>query len=132
VVTDDEALGPDRRQYRAQAHSTDLLGRVLVSARDQHLVVDGPVQNGCPGEAITPGELFLSAVAACGVELVQVIATDEHVGLTKVGVTVEGMIDRSRPVRDDVSLFSSVRLRFELGGVGDEEAASLIRAFTRR
>ena len=131
-MADDEALGPDRRQYRAEARSTDLLGRVLVSARDQHLVVDGPVQNGCPGEAITPGELFLSAVAACGVELVQVIAADEHVGLTKVGVTVEGVIDRSRPVREDLSLFSSVGLRFELGGVGDEEAAALIRAFTRR
>jgi hypothetical protein len=61
-----------------------------------------------------------------------VIAADEHVGLTRVGVTVEGVIDRSRPVREDLSLFSSVRLRFELGGVGDEEAASLIRAFTRR
>ena len=131
-MTDEGAVVSDRREYRAEARSTDLLGRVLVSARDQHLVVDGPVQNGCPGEAITPGELFLSAVAACGVELVQVIAADEHVGLTGVGVTVEGVMDRSRPVREDVSLFSSVRLRFRLGGVGDEEAASLIRAFTRR
>lgn len=131
-MADEGAVVSDRREYRAAARSTDLLGRVLVSARDQHLVVDGPVQNGCPGEAITPGELFLSAVAACGVELVQVIAADEHVGLRSVGVTVEGVMDRSRPVREDVSLFSSVRLAFELGGVGDEEAAALIRAFTRR
>lgn len=131
-MADEGAQVSDRREYRAEARSTDLLGRVLVSARDQHLVVDGPVQNGCPGEAITPGELFLSAVAACGVELVQVIAADEGVGLTGVGVTVEGVMDRSRPVREDVSLFSSVRLAFALGGVGDEEAASLIRAFTRR
>jgi uncharacterized OsmC-like protein len=60
----------DVREYAAQAASTDTFGRVLVSARDQHLVVDGPVQNGCPGEAITPAELFLAAVANCGVELV--------------------------------------------------------------
>ena len=59
-----------------QARSTDTFGRVLLSARDQHFVVDGPVQNGCPGEAVTPGEIFLAGVAACGVELVQVFARE--------------------------------------------------------
>src|SRR5258708_4818273 len=62
------------RRYKTGARSTETFGRVLVSARDQHLIVDGPVQNGCPGEAITPAELFLSGVAACGVELIQVLA----------------------------------------------------------
>ena len=61
------------RRYKTGARSTETFGRVLVSARDQHLIVDGPVQNGCPGEAITPAELFLSGVAACGVELIQVL-----------------------------------------------------------
>ena len=63
----------DVRDYQVEARSTDTFGRVLVSSRDQHLVVDGPVQNGCPGEAINPAELFLSGVAACGVERVQVL-----------------------------------------------------------
>jgi hypothetical protein len=49
---------------------------VLCTARDQHFVIDGPVQNGCPGEAVTPPEAFLTGVAACGVELVQVIARE--------------------------------------------------------
>ncbi|MBO0886874.1 MAG: OsmC family protein, partial [Acidimicrobiales bacterium] len=102
-MTDERAVASDRREYHARARSTDLFGRVVVSARDQHLVVDGPVQNGCPGEAITPGELFLSGVASCGVELVQVIAAEEHVGLKSVGVSVEGVMDRSRPVREDLS-----------------------------
>jgi uncharacterized OsmC-like protein len=132
VVAVEEVVGPDIREYRAEARSTGLLGRALVSARDQHLVVDGPVYNGCPGEAITPGELFLSAVAACGVELVEVIAKEEGVGVTKVGATVDGVVDRSHPVREDLTVFSSVRLRFEVGGVSDEEATSLIEAFTRR
>jgi uncharacterized OsmC-like protein len=64
----------DVRRYSAQARSTETFGRVLCSARDQHFVVDGPVQNGCPGEAVSPGELFLAGVATCAVELVQVIA----------------------------------------------------------
>jgi len=65
----------DIREYAAQAASTDAFGRVLTSARNHHFVVDGPVQNGCPGEAITPDELFLASVASCGVELVQVLCT---------------------------------------------------------
>ena len=44
----------DVREYSAQAASTDTFGRVLTSARNHHFVVDGPVQNGCPGEAMTP------------------------------------------------------------------------------
>ena len=52
----------DVREYSVQAASTDTFGRVLTSTRNHHLVVDGPVQNGCPGEAITPAELFLAGV----------------------------------------------------------------------
>src|SRR5438093_8934932 len=68
----------DVREYAAQAASTDTFGRVLCSARNHHFVVDGPVQNGCPGEAINPAELFLSGVAACGVELVQLLAKGQE------------------------------------------------------
>jgi hypothetical protein len=69
------------RQYELQARSTETFGRVLCSARTHHFVVDGPLLNGCPGEAITPGELFLSGVATCGVELVQVLARAQQVPL---------------------------------------------------
>src|SRR5258708_10288819 len=110
--------GADVRTYAAAAASTDVFGRVLVNARDQHVVVDGPVQNGCPGEAITPGEAFLGGVAACGVELVQVIARERGVGLGRVGVEIEGVIDRANPVRADATVFNSVALRFTLTGVG--------------
>jgi uncharacterized OsmC-like protein len=65
---------PDIRAYAVQATSTGTFGRVLASARNHHFVVDGPVQNGCPGEAVTPGKLFLSGIATCAVELMQVLA----------------------------------------------------------
>ena len=122
----------DVREYSAEARSMGTFGRVLVSARDQHLVVDGPVQNGCPGEAITPGELFLAAVASCGVELIQVIARERGTELNEVHARIVGTIDRSRPVRSDLTVFNSVRLELELAGVGDEEAAALVAAFTAR
>jgi hypothetical protein len=47
-------------RVRAEARSTDVFGRVLCDAREQHFVIDGPVWNGCPGEELTPGEAFLA------------------------------------------------------------------------
>ena len=123
---------PEVRQYEVQAHSTETFGRVLCSARNHHFVVDGPAQNGCPGEAITPAELFLAGVAACGVELMQVIAREQKVPLQGASVGIYGALDRSNPVRSDLTLFNSVRLQFHLKGVTDEQGALLIAAFKGR
>ena len=120
------------RRYQTRAQSSDTFGRVLVNARDQHLVVDGPAANGCPGEAITPAELFLSGVASCGVELIQVLAKQQQVPLRSVRVAIEATQDPSAPVRPDVNLFNSVRLNIELGGVSDEQGRDLVERFKRR
>jgi uncharacterized OsmC-like protein len=122
----------DVRGYTTEARSTDTFGRVLVSARGQHLVVDGPVENGCPGEALTPPELFLAGVASCGVELLQVIARDRDVALGRVAVRIEGSIDRSEPPRSDVTVFNAVRMSFELEGVDEDDAAMLVKTFKGR
>jgi uncharacterized OsmC-like protein len=122
----------DIREYEIQARSTQTFGRVLASARNHHFVVDGPVQNGCPGEAITPAEVFLSGVATCGVELVEVLARAQGVPLEAVAVDVRGIQDRANPVRPDVSLFNSVELSFHLKGVTEEQGAGLVEAFKRR
>jgi uncharacterized OsmC-like protein len=124
--------GAGAREYEAKARSTDVFGRVLVSCRDNHFVIDGPVQNGCPGEAVTPGEAFLAGVASCGVELLQVIARERGITLGPLGAEIRGTIVRDRPVRDDVTVFNTVRLRFELRGIGDEDAAVLVESFKAR
>ena len=103
-------MSSTERRWSAHARSTDVFGRVLCSTRDQHFVVDGPVQNGCPGEAVTPGELFLSSVASCGVELVQVFARQEEVPLRPVHVRISGELDLDDPVRSDVTVFRTVEL----------------------
>ena len=118
--------------YTVHAASTATFGRVLVDARDQHLVIDGPVANGCPGEALGPAEAFLGGVVACAVELVQVIARDRGVALDGVEAEISGTIDRAHAIRDDVTIFSSVALHFSIRGVGDEDAAALVRTFKAR
>ena len=123
---------PAPREYAVDARSTSTFGRVLCTARTHHFIIDGPVANGCPGEELTPPEAFLSGVAACGVELVQVIAREQSVPVRDVAVMIQAVVDRSRPVRPDVTLFNSVRLRFTLAGVPNDRAGGLIEQFKKR
>jgi uncharacterized OsmC-like protein len=122
----------ETRRYDVRARSTDTFGRVLWSCRDQHFVADGPVQNGCPGEAVTPAELFLAGIAACGVELMQAIAKAGDVPLRAVRAEIAGELDPANPVRDDVNVFNSVRLSFEVAGVTEEQGRQLVEGFKRR
>src|SRR3954467_8850433 len=91
------------REYDISARSTDIFGRVLCSARDHHFIIDGPIQNDCPGEEITPAETFLSGVAACGVELIHVIAREAAPGLQRVSVKIHGVVDRANQARPGVT-----------------------------
>jgi uncharacterized OsmC-like protein len=118
--------------YLVRSASTTTFGRVLLSARDQHVVVDGPAQNGCPGEAMTPAELFLGGVAACAAELVQVVARQEGIPLSGVETEVAGTIDRAHTLRSDLTVFSSAALRFAFHGIGREEGATLVEVFKGR
>jgi uncharacterized OsmC-like protein len=120
------------REYAARASSTDTFGRVMCNSRDHYFVVDGPVQNGCPGEAITPAELFLAGVACCGVELVQVLAKSKTIPLGGIAVDIQGSFDRSRPVRPDVTLFNSVHLHFRMKGVTEQQGGLLVEGFKGR
>jgi uncharacterized OsmC-like protein len=122
----------DIREYGVQARNTDVFGRVLCSARDHHFIVDGPIQNGCPGEAITPAEVFLSGVAACGVELVQVLARQNSVPLQSVSVDIHGMMDRSRPAHPKFTVFNAVRVHFRLSGLSREQGEQLVESFKGR
>lgn len=123
----------DIRRYEANARSTDVFGRVLCNARDQYFVSDGPAWNGCPNEAATPGELFLAGVAACGTELIEVIAREQGVTtLSAVRVNIVGEVDRAHPVRPDLALFNTVRVYVELAGVTPAEAEDLVTRFRGR
>jgi uncharacterized OsmC-like protein len=122
----------DIRQYEVTAGSTAVFGRVLCGARNHHFIVDGPEQNGCPGEEVTPVEVFLAGVACCGVELIQVLAKSTEIPLKGINVRIQGMMDRSKQVRPDVTLFTAVRLHFKMSGVNDQQAKQLVDSFKGR
>lgn len=120
------------RTTTVRAESAPAFGRVLCNAREHHFVVDGPVQNGCPGEALTPPELLFSAVASCGVELMHVIARDNDIPLQRVTIRIDGTIDRERQSRTDRSHYNTVILDIVLSGVSEEQARELVEGFQRR
>lgn len=120
------------REYEVRARSTDVFGRVLCSAREHHFIIDGPVQNGCPGEEVTPPEAFLAGVAACGVELLHVIAKADGVPLGRVTATLNATVDRGNQARTDFTVFNTVRLRLTLAGTDASRAAALVEGFKRR
>ena len=120
------------RNYAVRARSTDIHGRVLCNVRNHHFIVDGPVQNGAPGEEVTPAEMFLTGVAACGVELVQAFAKAESIPLRAIDVAISGTLDRANPVRKDVSVLNSVQIKFHLAGVTAAQGTTLIDRFKNR
>ncbi len=120
------------RNYAVRARSTDTHGRVLCNVRNHYFIVDGPVQNGAPGEEVTPAELFLASIAACGVELVQAFAKADAIPLRAIDVDIAGSLDRANPVRKDVNVLNSVQLKFHLTGVTAAQGAALIDRFKGR
>lgn len=120
------------REFDVVARSTETFGRVLCSAREHHFIVDGPKYNSCPGEALTPPEVFLASVAACGVELVHVIAREQGTPVGAVRLDVHGTVDRSRQARTDLTTFTAVRLTFQVQGTDAATAAALVEGFKRR
>ena len=122
----------DVRSYAVSAKSTETFGRVACTARHHEFLIDGPVQNGCPGEELTPPEAFLAGVAACGVELIQVLGKQQGHHNVHVAAQVNATIDRSNPVRADCTVFNAVTLDLEISGVSREIAFELAEQFKKK
>ena len=119
-------------QYSIAARSSGTFGRVLLSARNHHFVIDGPVTNGCPGEALTPVEQFLASVAACGVELIEVIAKQENVPLRSADVRISTTSGRVRREGHGVTTLEAVSIDVRLDGPAQADAETLVEKFKGR
>lgn len=119
-------------QYSVEARSSGTFGRVLLSARHHHFVIDGPVTNGCPGEALTPVEQFLSSVAACGVELIEVIARQESIPLRTANVRIATTAGRTKHDDPAVTTLQTVSIDVQLDGPDQAAAESLVEKFKGR
>jgi len=112
--------------YKVRSYSTGTLGRAICNARTHHFVSDGT-----GGEAVYSGELFLSGIAACAVNMVERIAHDEEIALEWMDVGVESWRDPDK-VAGDRTLYDAIRVNFEMWGVDGDEAHELVEKWKQR
>ena len=109
-----------------------MLGRLDLSIRHHHVIVDGPPWNGFPGEEAMPGELFLGGIATCAVEVLQMFARDDGLPLGAVRVEVHAELDPGDQPHPRHTLFSRVRMLVEAEGVTQPQAEELVERFKGR
>ena len=77
--------------YKVRSYSTGTPGRAICNARTHHWVADAS-----GGEMVGAGELFLSGIAACAVNMVEGIARDDEIALEWMDVSVESYRDPAK------------------------------------
>ena len=112
--------------YKARSYSTGTLGRAICNARTHHFVSDNT-----GGDEVYSGELFLSGIAACAVNMVEMIAHDEEISLEWMDVGVESWRDLDKE-QGDRSVYDAIRVNFEMWGVADDQAYELVETWKRR
>ena len=112
--------------YKARSYSTGTLGRAICNARTHHFVSDNT-----GGDEVYSGELFLSGIAACAVNMVERIAYDEEISLEWMDVGVESWRDLDKE-QGDRSVYDAIRVNFEMWGVADDQAYELVETWKRR
>ena len=112
--------------YLVRSYSTGTLGRAICNARYHHFVADNS-----GGEEVGAGELFLSGIAACAVNMVERIAHDEIIPLDWMDVSVASYRDPDA-VHEELNLYDSIRINFEMWGVDDDQAFELVETWKKR
>ena len=112
--------------YKVRSYSTGTLGRAICNARTHHFVADDS-----GGEEVGAGELFLSGIAACAVNMVERIAHDEEIALEWMDVGVESWRDPDKAA-GDLTLYDAIRVNFEMWGVDGDEAHELVEKWKQR
>ncbi len=112
--------------YAASTNSPGIQGRTICNARTNHFVSDDG-----GGDAVSSGELFLSGISSCAVNMVERIARTDNIALDWMDVGVESYRD-SDVDHGDLSLYDAIRIKFEMWGVDDEDAHNLVETWKNR
>jgi uncharacterized OsmC-like protein len=108
-----------------RSSSTRVLGRAQSAVRGQTLLLDSSSRP--QSDALTNSEAFLAGVSSCGVTLIEMHASETGVPLRRMDVTIEGVRTAAAPNR-----FASVTMTFELAGVTQAQAESLVDVYRQR
>lgn len=112
--------------YKVRSYSTGTRGRAICNARQHHFVADD-----AGGEEVGAGELFLSGISACAVNMVERIAKTDSMPLQWMDVGVEAYRDPNKPA-GKLSVYDAVRVHFEMWGVSKDHAHKLVEIWKQR
>jgi uncharacterized OsmC-like protein len=112
--------------YKVHTYSSGTHGRAICNARTHHFVSDD-----VGGDAVGAGELFLSGVSACAVNMVERLAKQDAIPLHWMDVSVEAYRDPAKSP-GEVTIFDAIRVHFEMWGVTTEHAEGLVETWKRR
>jgi uncharacterized OsmC-like protein len=108
-----------------RSSSSGVLGRARNTARGVTVPFDSSSRP--QADALTNSEAFLAAVSSCGVTLIEMHAKETGVPLTGMDVIIEGTRTAAEPNR-----FARVTMTFELAGVSQPQAESLVETYRQR
>ena len=112
--------------YKVRSYSTGTLGRAICNARTHHFVADD-----AGGEEVGAGELFLSGISACAVNMVERLANQDKTPLQWMDVSVEAYRDPDKKP-GELTIYDAIRVHFEMWGVQAEQAEGLVETWKRR
>ncbi|MFQ6027482.1 MAG: OsmC family protein [Dehalococcoidia bacterium] len=112
--------------YKVNTNSSGTHGRAICNARTHHFIADDS-----GGEAVGAGELFLSGITACAVNMVERIAKNEAIPVEWMDVSAEAYRD-PEAVPSDLTVFADVRVHFQIWGVDDDQGQHLVNTWKQR
>ena len=112
--------------YAASTNSSGIEGRAICNARTNHWVSDDG-----GGDAVYSGELFLSGIPSCAVNMVERLARTDNIVLEWMEVSLESYRDADAN-HGDFTLYDAIRIKFEMWGVEDEDALSPVELWKKR
>ena len=115
----------DAKSDTIRSSSSGVIGRAQSVVRGQRLLLDSSSRP--QPDALTNSEAFLAGISSCGVTLLEMHAREKGIPVKRMDVTIEGVRPASEPPR-----FSSIRMTFEIAGVSQAEAESLVETYRNR
>ncbi len=112
--------------YQARSYSSGTRGRAICNSRNHHWVADDS-----GGEEIGAGELFLSGITACAINMVERIAREGEIGLDWMDVSAEAYRDPDA-TPGDRTVYQDIRIHFQMWGVSDSDGQELVEVWKRR
>lgn len=112
--------------YAVRSYSSGTLGRAINNARNHHWIADDP-----GGDEIGAGELFLSGISACAVNMIERIANEEEIPLDWMDVGVEAYRDPDA-TPGERTVYDDIKIHLQMWGVADADGDNLVDIWKRR